>query len=91
MEERGKDNYFTFIYVLLCSIVPTAFMATTVIFVCFSLVALYAQRRAYLFLLGKLTTKQAAMKTVLWFYVIKQDGCERKLTQFSLFLLLASA
>lgn len=34
------------------TIVPTAFMATTVIFGCFSLVALYSERRSYLFLLG---------------------------------------
>ena len=68
-KNEGKRSPETFIlhniYILLCSIVPTAFMATTVIFVSFSLVALYAQRRAYLFLLGKLIAKQADMKVSL--------------------------
>ncbi|XP_077339423.1 bax inhibitor 1 [Lithobates pipiens] len=36
------------------SIIPTAFLATAVIFTCFSLSALYAQRRTYLYLGGVL-------------------------------------
>ncbi|KAM4700257.1 bax inhibitor 1 isoform 2-T2 [Discoglossus pictus] len=36
------------------SIIPTAFLGTAVIFTCFSLSALYAQRRSYLFLGGVL-------------------------------------
>ncbi|MGH0192751.1 UNVERIFIED_CONTAM: hypothetical protein FKN15_023936 [Acipenser sinensis] len=35
------------------SIILTAFLATSVIFVCFTLSAMYAQRRSYLFLGGK--------------------------------------
>uniref|UniRef100_A0A8C5M0Z7 Transmembrane BAX inhibitor motif-containing protein 6 n=1 Tax=Leptobrachium leishanense TaxID=445787 RepID=A0A8C5M0Z7_9ANUR len=34
------------------SIIPTAFLGTSVIFICFSLSALYAQRRSFLFLGG---------------------------------------
>ncbi|KAM9321689.1 bax inhibitor 1 [Gastrophryne carolinensis] len=36
------------------SIIPTAFLSTAVIFTCFSLSALYAQRRTYLYLGGML-------------------------------------
>ncbi|XP_068123806.1 bax inhibitor 1 [Hyperolius riggenbachi] len=36
------------------SIIPTAFLATAVIFTCFSLSALYAQRRSFLYLGGML-------------------------------------
>lgn len=35
------------------SIIATAFMGTSVIFVCFTLSALYAKRRSYLFLGGE--------------------------------------
>ena len=34
------------------SIIPTAFLGTCVIFVCFSLAALYSERRAWLYLGG---------------------------------------
>ena len=34
------------------SILPTAFMGTAMIFTCFTLSALYARRRSYLFLGG---------------------------------------
>lgn len=37
----------------LLSIIMTAFMGTSVIFICFTLSALYAKRRSYLFLGGK--------------------------------------
>lgn len=36
-----------------CSIILTAFLGTSVIFACFTLSALYAKRRSYLFLGGK--------------------------------------
>lgn len=37
----------------LCSIIVSAFLGTSVIFLCFTLSALYAQRRSYLFLGGE--------------------------------------
>uniref|UniRef100_W5LRA8 Transmembrane BAX inhibitor motif containing 6 n=1 Tax=Astyanax mexicanus TaxID=7994 RepID=W5LRA8_ASTMX len=41
-------------HILNCIIIITAFLATSVIFTCFTLSALYAQRRSYLFLGGTL-------------------------------------
>ncbi len=38
------------------SIIPTAFLSTCVIFVCFTLTALYSERRAWLYLGGKSCT-----------------------------------
>ncbi|XP_078065093.1 putative Bax inhibitor 1, partial [Mustelus asterias] len=38
------------------SIIPTAFLSSALIFCCFTLSALYAQRRSYLFLGGILTS-----------------------------------
>ena len=36
-----------------CSIVPTAFLSTTLIFVCFTLSALWAEQRKFLYLGGE--------------------------------------
>ncbi|XP_028929710.1 bax inhibitor 1 [Ornithorhynchus anatinus] len=43
------------------SIIPTAFVGTAVVFSCFSLSALYAQRRSYLFLGGILMSAMSLM------------------------------
>lgn len=53
-----SSKYKLFLYpqshgLFLNSIIPTAFMGTAMIFTCFTLSALYARRRSYLFLGGK--------------------------------------
>lgn len=46
------------------SIIPTAFLGTAVIFSCFSLSALFAKRRAYLYLGGKQQLQQQPFSTI---------------------------
>lgn len=52
----GLGPALDFVIAVNPSIIVTAFLATSVIFVCFTLSALYAQRRSYLFLGGILTS-----------------------------------
>ncbi|XP_072032846.1 probable Bax inhibitor 1 [Amphiura filiformis] len=65
------------------TIVPTAFMATTVIFVCFSLVALYSQRRSYLFLLGPILS---GLSTLLMLSLLNLFMRSQMLFQIELYL-----
>ena len=56
---RLKSSTNKFILLLIycnvccCSIIPTAFFATMLIFVCFTLSALWAEQRTYLYLGGE--------------------------------------
>lgn len=49
------------------SIIPTAFLGTCVIFACFSLAALYSERRAWLFLGGPLMSGLSLLVLILLF------------------------
>ena len=49
----GKKTSLKRLSGCLCSIIVTAFLGTSIIFLCFTLSALYAKRRSYLFLGGR--------------------------------------
>uniref|UniRef100_A0A8B9HZN8 Testis enhanced gene transcript (BAX inhibitor 1) n=1 Tax=Astyanax mexicanus TaxID=7994 RepID=A0A8B9HZN8_ASTMX len=62
-------------HILNCIIIITAFLATSVIFTCFTLSALYAQRRSYLFLGGKQNSLPPSLKHHLTIINLKKSAC----------------
>lgn len=55
------------------SIIPTAFLATCVIFACFSLAALYSERRAWLYLGGMLMSGLSVLCLVMFMNIFFQS------------------